>query len=231
MVARFIATLERPVSRVRLESYRDGGHDFDMLVNYFYNIELSEALYPTLNAFEVALRNSVHGVLAKHFQTSYWFDQSGFLPNRQIRQVVATRDKLTKSGKYHDADRIIAELNFGFWHSMFNSPFERDIWRPSRSALVLEAFPQIPGRMRSRQDVWDRCDRIRIIRNRVMHFEPIWSRPHLENDHGKILAALRWISIEMHDTIAICDRFPSVHAHGRHDLAQRIQAEIQRLYP
>lgn len=231
MVTRFVANLERPVSRVRLESYRGGGSDMDMVVNYFYNLELSESLYPSLHAFEVALRNSVHEVLADHFQTAYWFDEPAFLPNRQLSQVIATRDKLSKSGKPHDADRIVAELNFGFWHSMFNSPFEREIWRPNRSALVLQAFPQIPGRQRNRQDVWDRCDRIRIIRNRVMHFEPIWSRPHLSNDHEEILEALRWVSVEMHDTIAICDRFRSVHANGRYGLSQRIQAEIHRLYP
>lgn len=228
MVAQFVATLERPIARVRLENYRDGGSDFDMVVNYFYNIELSEALYPTLHAFEVALRNSVHSVLTRHFQTPYWFDHPGFLPNRQVKQVVAARDKLTKSGKLHDADRIVAELNFGFWHSMFNSPFERHVWRPNRSALILQAFPQIPRRQRSRQDVWSRCDRIRIIRNRVMHFEPILFRSHLDDDHAEILEALRWISIEMHDTIAICDRFPSMRAHGRYELAQRIGTEIRR---
>lgn len=70
MVAQFVADLELPLSRIRLENYRPlHGADLDMVVNYFLNIELSEALYPTLQAFEVALRNSVHRALSQHFGT------------------------------------------------------------------------------------------------------------------------------------------------------------------
>jgi hypothetical protein len=47
MVARFAAALELPVSRVHLESYRPpGAGDITMIVNYPFNVELSEALYP-----------------------------------------------------------------------------------------------------------------------------------------------------------------------------------------
>lgn len=230
MVLEFIAALERPVSRVRLENYRRGNSDLEMVVNYFFNVELSEALYPSLQAFEVAFRNSIHATLASHFQSPYWFDESGLLPAWQSQQIQNARDKLTRASKRPDADRIVAELSFGFWHSLLNSPFERGLWRPNRSALLVQVFPQIPRRYRSRQHVWDRCDRIRIIRNRVMHFEPVWSRPHLTKDHADILETLRWMSIDMHDTIAMCDRFPQVHALGRASMEKRIRAEIQRRY-
>ena len=207
MVAQFVASLERPISRVRLENYRAGGSDLDMIVNYFYNLELSEALYPSLQAFEISFRNSVHSALADHFGTTYWFDRPTFLPDWQAQQITDAPRKLTKVGKPHDADRIIAELSFGFWHSMFNSPFERHVWRPNRSALIGLVFPHIPSRSRNRQDVWNRCDRIRNIRNRVMHFEPVWSRLGLSSDHAEIQESLRWISVEMYESIAMCDRF------------------------
>jgi hypothetical protein len=75
MVARFVAELERPISRVRLEAHRPAsGDDFAMLIEYFYNIGLSEAPYPVLQAFEVSLRNSINATLTTHFQTPYWFD-------------------------------------------------------------------------------------------------------------------------------------------------------------
>ncbi|MBA2277365.1 MAG: hypothetical protein H0W06_06335 [Chloroflexia bacterium] len=70
-----------------------------------------------------------------------------------------------------------------------------------------------------------------MLRNRVMHYEPIWSRPTITTDHADILEALRWISIDMHDTIAMCDRFHLIHGGGRADIEQRIQAEIQKRYP
>lgn len=232
VVAQFIAALERPVSRVRLENYRQAnGSDLDMVVNYFYNLELSEALYPTLQVFEIALRNSIHLTLTRHHQTPWWFDQAEFLPQRQSRQIGDARAILTREGKPHEPDRIVAELHFGFWHSMFNSPFEQNLWRPNRSALVGQVFPQAPGKQRNRQQIWDRIDRIRIIRNRVMHYEPIWHRARLADDHSAILEALRWISPDMHDIIALCDRFLLVHGGGRADMQRRIQTEIQKRYP
>lgn len=242
MVSRFIADLERPVSRVRLENYRPTNpttdDDLAMVVNYFHNIELSEALYPSLEAFEVALRNSIHLALSQHFQNVYWFDQAGFYPKprppvaepRQMRLIREARDHLAKEGKPDDADRIVAELNFGFWHALLNRPFERTLWRPNRAALLGQVFPHTTRRQRDRQALWDRVDRIRIIRNRVMHYEPIWYRPHLAQDHADILDALGWISTAMQQTIAMCDRFPTVLTSGRATIERRILMEIQRRY-
>lgn len=237
MAAQFITALERPVSRVRLENYRPAnGSDLDMIVNYFYNVELSEALYPTLQAFEVALRNSVHLTLSQHFHNAYWFDIPGLFPppkppaTMPWQEVAIKRDQLTKEKKPHDADRIGAEMHLGFWHGLFNRPFENRLWRPNRSALVARVFPLAPNSQRNRQSVWNRIDRVRILRNRVMHYEPIWHRTRLNDDHSAILEALWWISPDMHDTIAMCDRFPLVHGEGRADIEQRIRNEILKRY-
>ena len=47
MVSRFVSEHKLPISEIRLERYRpDKGTDLEMVVNYFWNIELSKALYP-----------------------------------------------------------------------------------------------------------------------------------------------------------------------------------------
>ncbi len=231
MVSQLLSDLERALPAVRLENYRpSNGNDLEMVVNYFFNIELSEALYPTLQAFEISLRNSIHATLTAHFSTAHWFDQPSFLPHRQARQVVDARTALAKESKPDTPDRIIAELHFGFWHSMFNSPFEQDLWRPNRSGLVKQVFPHASNRQSNRQDMWDRIDRIRIIRNLVMHYEPIWCRARLQTDHEAILEALYWINPPMHETIAMCDRFASILASGKATLAQKLKNEIARRY-
>lgn len=237
MVAQFVAALERPVSRVRLENYRALGTDLDMVVNYFYNLELSEALYPTLQAFEIALRNSIDLALTRHFGNEFWFDVPNLYPSSpsgkspwQRKALRAARQKLTEEGKPHDPDRIVAEMHFGFWHGLLNRPFERNLWLPNRSALLGQVFPQTTRKQRVRQSIWDRIDQVRIIRNRVMHYEPIWNRSQLRNEHSKILEALSWISPEMSHTIAMCDRFLEVHDGWRADIEQRIQLEIQHRY-
>lgn len=228
MVAQFITALERPVSRVRLENYRNGGDDLAMVVNYFHNVELAEALYPSLQAFEIGLRNSIHGALSAHFTDTYWFERPGLLPRWQSEQIARARSVLMREAKPVTADRIIAELHFGFWHSLFNSPFERDLWRPNKAYLIGEVFPHSTRRIRNRQAVWERCDRIRKLRNRVMHYEPVWLRPSLRQDHADILDAIRWISVEMFTSVVMFDRFAHLLDTGRPEMERRIREEIAR---
>jgi hypothetical protein len=205
MVAQFVAALEPAVSKVRLEAYRPAGADArDMAVNYFLNIELSEALYPSLQAFEIALRNSIHAALSQHFQAEFWFDQPGFLLTWQQGAIQNARDELTKYGKPHEAV----------------------LWHAKGSVLLDEVFPQLPRTVRTRQSVWDRCDQIRRLRNRVMHYEPIWSRPHLANEHTQILEALRWINTAMHDAIAMRDRFDQVIVDNRQGMERKVKGHL-----
>ncbi len=121
-------------------------------------------------------------------------------------------------------------LDFGAVCSIVRSPFEETLWRLDQSALTGQVFPQAPRRQRNRQDVWNRIDHIRIIRNRVMHYEPIWNRTHLTEDHQFVLETLKWISPVMHESIAMCDRFPVVLA-SRATTEARVRQEIQRRYP
>lgn len=228
MVAQFVSSLERPISKTRLLAYRPAGSsELDMIVNYLFNIELSESLYPSLQAFEVALRNSVHATIGSHFGDDLWFDRPDLLAPWQIRKVAEARRKLTENGKPHEAGRVVAEMNFGFWHSMFNRPYENKLWlRNGNPALIVDAFPNIPRRLRTRRTIWDRCDVIRDVRNRVFHYEPVWNDPNLGAKHAQTLDALGWISQEMMAPIALCDRFTTVHRYGRELVEQKVKAYL-----
>jgi hypothetical protein len=69
--SQFVAELYLALSQDRLEAYRSpGGSDLEMLTNYFWNIDLVEALAPCMHAVELALRNSLHGV------TPVWWTSS-----------------------------------------------------------------------------------------------------------------------------------------------------------
>lgn len=240
MVAQLVADLELPLSRERLESYRPPyGSDLEMVVNYFFNIELSEALYPALQAFEVALRNSVHRALSQHFGTDSWFDAPDLYPAPpppesipwQQKALQAARDNLTQHNKPHDAGRIVAELHLGFWNSLFNRPFVQRLWLPNQGALLTQVFPYATRSQQVPRHLEKRITRIRLLRNRVMHFEPVWRRLHLQRNHAEILETLAWISPAMHETIAMCDRFQHVLAAGRAGVEEKVQLEIARRYP
>jgi len=123
MASTFVAGLQAPISRVRLESYRSPGDtDLETIVNYLFNIELSEALYPSLHAVEVSLRNSIHSAASSHYRSEFWFDQAGVILPAQENKIREARNELEKFGKPQTAGRIIAALSFGFWVNLFNRP-------------------------------------------------------------------------------------------------------------
>lgn len=172
-MTQLIAVLERSLPRIRLEAYRpEAGSDLEMVVNYLWNIKLSEALYPCLQTFEVALRNSIHAALTEHFQSEFWFD-TNILLDWQRETLEEAKEQLTIYKKPLEAGRLVAELNFGFWSSMFNSPYEESLWHADGAHLIDVTFPNLPRTLRTRKKISRRVERIRRLRNRVFHYEPI----------------------------------------------------------
>ncbi len=213
--AEWFLVLQLPISQERLEAYREpGGSDLDTLANYFWNVELSEALYPSLQAFEIALRNSIHTALVQHFQNVHWFDQADLMLDWQMEAIAKARDELSLHKKPHDPGRIIAELHFGFWHSMFNRPYEEVLWYADGARLLEAVFPHLPRPLRTRKEVGKRIDRIRRLRNRVFHYEPIWRKRDLEELAVITHEMLAAISPELEAVIALSSRFSEVLRHG-----------------
>jgi hypothetical protein len=238
MVTAFVAGLELPVSTTRLESYRPpAGTDLEMLVNYLWNLELNEALFPTLHAAEISLRNSIHATASSHYGTEFWFDQTDVLLDSQVRSIAKARRKLADDQKPHTAGRIVAALSFGFWVSLLNRPYERQIgnspvnrlyWHNlnNQPGLLLIAFPHLTKRYRARGPLFARFEQIRDLRNRAAHHEPIWDRPYLKREHDLILNSIGWVSPEMRSAITLCDRFPDVHQNGKALVEAKIKGHL-----
>jgi hypothetical protein len=223
LVASLVRALEDAVSRTRLEAYRPAGAaDLDMVVNYLWNTELSEALYPSLQAFEIALRNGIHRALTVQFGTELWFDR-GILLEWQEKTLEEARRELTLHRKPHEPGRIVAELSFGFWSSMFNSPYEEPLWYANGAASLDIVFPHIPRAMRTRRTISRRIERIRRLRNRVFHYEPIWNKADLHQRHQQILEALAWISPETREMVGQLDRFEHILS-GRDVVVNKVLA-------
>jgi len=137
----FFYRVETALSPDRLSVYRQPGmRDLDVIACYLWNVALSEALYPSLQTLEIALRNSVNRALSSRFGTPYWYDHSGVLDRRELQAVADAKEQLTVARKPHDPGRIIAELSFGFWTSLFNVRYEqadRRLWpQPALSKCI-----------------------------------------------------------------------------------------------
>lgn len=231
MVSRYFDQLCFPLSSERLERYRTlpTTNDLDTITNYLWNIALSEALYPTLHGLEIALRNAIQTAATDIHGTAYWFDQpiainpKGSPDSRQRDFVRAARGKVAKRKVQVTAGRIVAELNFGFWTTMLSGPYEQGLWTPSGLRALDLAFPHVPRSYRSRKKIHGRCDSIRRgLRNPTFHFEPIWDRQNLDQQHNNVLDTIGWMSPTFRDTIERHDRFPDVYLNGR----LRIHADL-----
>ena len=230
MIQQFINDLQLPLSKERLEAYRpDQGSDLAMVVNYFWNLRLCEALYPTLNAVEIALRNSINSALNNYYNNEYWFEgewtnNSLLVESTQYTQIEDARSKLRKRNSEENPGRIVAELSFGFWVGLLNRPYEEKIWSLNDYALLRIVFPAARRRDRKRSLLRDRFAVINDLRNRVFHYEPIGYRKTLGQEHANILQAIGWISPVMRDSIKLYDRFPDVYNTGR----EQVEADIKQ---
>jgi hypothetical protein len=211
-LGQFVADLHLALSRERLESYRPrGGEDVEMLTNYFWNIELAEALMPSLHAAELVLRNSIHAAMTARYGTEMWF----FHPDieriwqrigiDQLNQRDVVRSRIA-SRRQVTAGRLVAGFDFGFWVALLGDRYQRPLWQPNKFALYKAVIPHQPRP--SRQQVHDRYRAIRVLRNRVFHHEAIWHRPNLLQEHADIHEAIRWISPTLQTAIVAVDAFP-----------------------
>lgn len=177
---------------------------------YFWNLELTEALYPSLSLLEVSLRNQLHRAISTEFGHNW--PELVLQPFEQ-KKVTEAKETIIKERKEPKEGRIIAELSFGFWTGLFKSRYEQILW----PKLTKEVFPHAPKREQYRKTLFERLDRIRHLRNRAFHHEPLWRGIHynrqsypLDRLHKEILELLQWMSPELSSRLNTIDRFSSV---------------------
>lgn len=225
VVQQLVANLSLPISAVRMETYRPyqhgvAGDDLDMLTNYFWNIALCESLYPSLNSLEVALRNSIHANLTLSFGTDMWFDRPRLLLVKERKALDEAKAYVSTGNMPVTADRIVAKLNFGFWSALFKDPYEADLWKPNGWASFKATFPA--KRKIGRSALFHRINELRLLRNCVMHYEPVWSRRNLKQEHQIIHQTLAWISPHFAQLLVEIDSFPDVYLNGR----ERVRSKL-----
>lgn len=214
MADQFVEAVHLPIPQIRLERYRsEPASNLHMLTNYFWNMALAEALFPTLHGVELALRNTIHATLTARYGMEAWWHQPYALRPRQHALVTSIEaDYHRRNGIAITPGRLVAELSFGFWVVILSFPYESRLWRYRRFVLVDQAFPYRGGA--TLHDIHQRFNNTRILRNRVMHYEAIFDRADLRREHADIHEAIQWISPDLHAGIHAVDRFLEVNQHG-----------------
>lgn len=228
MVAPLLTSIESAISHERLESYRPlGGDDLTMIVTYLHNTALCEALYPSLSFLEIALRNSLHLNLSALHGSPSWYSLPGVLERHDADEVARVTRRIAKQGKAVTSDRVVSELNFGFWVALLSTPYDARFWRSHKARYLKASFPHVPRNMRQRTIIYRRYNELRSFRNRVFHHETIWNRSTLTRDFGRIYEAIEWINPEMAFASRLLDRFPDVSTNGYAMIEKILKRSLQ----
>lgn len=216
--------LQKSISPNRLLPYTDHADkdELDSLGRYFWNIALCEAMYPSLQSVEISLRNAMNYAIHWHTRNAFWFDDRALLLPNEIVKVGRAKTELANHGKNIEPGRVVAELTFGFWTSLFATPYEHTILLP----IVSRVFPGMPPKLQNRRDISIKFGRIKTLRNRVFHHEPIWYMPDLDRRHDEILNAVGWINPRKRAYVETFDRFEYIYKLGWQYYRDEIELQL-----
>jgi len=171
--------LERYCSKARMDKYLLACKDSKEIAlgRYKQNILVCQAFYPILNLFETFIRNAIYYQISLHFKDKDWINNqvTGFMSSAELKSssyflkksiLKCQKDMLRKKIK-PSSDKIIAELAFGFWLSLFQTHHYKLV-----KGCPIHILPFKPKHV-NRSEIWLKLDRIRRFRNRIYHNEPI----------------------------------------------------------
>ncbi len=188
-----LEAVEVALSPKRLITYvmATSGDRKSALQLHAWNTAVSAAFYGPLQGLEITLRNAMNRQLVRKYGEEWYDDNShAELDQYACRQVALTKNRLERCYSSAEAAQVVANLSFGFWVSLVGSGgkrgencranYERTLWRPALRQAFRYPKPLL------RKEVHKKLVRLRDLRNRVAHHEPIFARD-LEKDHQDIL--------------------------------------------
>ena len=170
------------ISEVRLSSYSD-------FEEYRQNLLISKDAYIPLSILEIALRNALDTYLTIKIGQD-WHTDNTFLTPMAQKKIKEVNDTLKGRKETDSKEKVIAELNFGFWVSLFQKPYQNYF----RTKDLRQIFPNMPQKKEiflDREEIYKKLDHIRRFRNRVFHYEKVINKDHyndIEKDIHFILA-------------------------------------------
>lgn len=163
------------LTRARLGKYlRASRQDMQQALRlYVLNMNVSAALLIDIHYVEIALRNKFDRELAAKFGPE-WFSDPSFMALADPHMMRILKDaqkkaaKHTAHGQATPPGKVIAELTFGFWLQLTNRGFEHTLWTPA----LQKSFS--PRKAPRRSTFNALLEKLRQLRNRVAHHEPIF---------------------------------------------------------
>jgi hypothetical protein len=176
------------LSNPRFERYfiASNSNEKRAILIYKENLKVAQSFYPLISFFEVVLRNKLNHELSNYFSDSNWIinQKSKMMSDPALtyfdkkKQIFIANDFLKKSIEKSEkrlnrlklpmtCNHIIADMSFGFWTELYEIQHYKIL--KGRPIKIFEILPADIGR----KEVSDRLNKIRILRNRISHNEPL----------------------------------------------------------
>ncbi len=156
--------IEILLSLPRVEKYKKINDDW--FIGYNKDIETSKNFYKKLHFLEIFLRNRIDVEISKIFSENW------ILPNENFPLSNKSAIRL-KNIKFSTKNDIVSNASFGFWTGIFHSSEHDLLWIPNHT-LLKSIFPYLKKHQRKVKQIELELDKIRRLRNRVFHFEPLF---------------------------------------------------------
>ncbi|HEY9310590.1 MAG TPA: hypothetical protein VIP82_22550 [Microbacterium sp.] len=172
------ATSEKFLSAGRLGVYlaaaeNDQGRALRL---YEWNASITAVLLHDAGHLEVLLRNRYDLALSAAFPgwtsptDSLWKIERGLeaarIKQRRTNQKSRTAIEMARRGT-RTHGHVVANLTFGFWCALTRAERESTIWTPVLSPIFAP---------RARGQIHDEVEKLNAFRNRLAHWEPVFSR-------------------------------------------------------
>jgi hypothetical protein len=161
---------------------RAGGSRLDAMRLYTWNIAVAGALWGGFHVLEISLRNALHARLSVLAGREDWWNSITLHTLERRKIDAAVRSVAREKGSRATPGHVVAELTFGFWVALLANRYHQRLW----ATTIEAAFPHLQG---TRRALHAKLERLRMLRNRVAHHEPVFARD-LSADHALILEVL-----------------------------------------
>lgn len=152
---------------------------------YIENLEISARLWIFFNIFEIYLRNSISDQLLVIFPDQPWWVEPEFLLSKDRRTINMIRRQIeNRKGEVEFGD-VIGAISLGFWTDLLSSQYHQRLWEKG----LFKAFPMYRGK---RRDLHTAVERLRKLRNRIAHHEPILNRD-LDYDFNLLISLIGYM--------------------------------------
>lgn len=175
---------------------------------YTLNGALSESFYTPLHILEIVLRNRIHAVLGAAHGDNWVTGAGPFLNDFQMDEIAKTAKRITDEGKQVTPARMVAALNLGFWISLLNAK-QDNLWQTTLNAIASKPN----GKGCTRKELKSPLERIRGLRNRIAHHEPILHL-NLQAIHDDIQMVCGWLNPDAETWLVEQSRFAFVYPQG-----------------